>query len=120
MDIKILEDLLQVTIDRGNLCNRHDQIMHKRIMVDLGLLKSGKVELRSTIDRGNLRKFLGIHCKKLTLIVRNPFSAETRTLQSTERRFTRGNQEEANSENFVMGSDAAEFVNKVKDQVGNR
>ena len=24
-------------------------------------------------------------------------------------------QEEANSENFVMGSDAAEFVNKVKD-----
>ena len=29
-------------------------------------------------------------------------------------------QEEANSENFVMGSDAAEFVNKVKDQVRNR
>ena len=29
-------------------------------------------------------------------------------------------QEEANSDNFVMGSDAAEFVNKVKDQVRNR
>ena len=29
-------------------------------------------------------------------------------------------QEEANSETFVMGSDAAEFVNKVKDQVRNR
>ena len=28
--------------------------------------------------------------------------------------------EEADSENFVMGSDAAEFVNKVKDQVRNR
>ena len=28
-------------------------------------------------------------------------------------------QEEANSKNFVMGSDAAEFVNKVKDQVRN-
>ena len=28
--------------------------------------------------------------------------------------------EEASSENFVMGSDAAEFVNKVKDQVRNR
>ena len=28
-------------------------------------------------------------------------------------------QEEANSENFVMGSDAAEFVDKVKDQVRN-
>ena len=58
--------------------------IHKRIMVDLGLLKSGKVELRSTIDRGNLRVFLGIHCKKLTLIVRNLFSAEMRTLQGTE------------------------------------
>ena len=30
------------------------------------------------------------------------------------------NQEQAYSENFVMGSDAAEFVNKVKDQVRNR
>ena len=29
-------------------------------------------------------------------------------------------QEGAESENFVMGSDAAEFVNKVKDQVRNR
>ena len=80
MDIKIL----QVTIERGNLCNRHDQVIHKRIMVDLGLLKRGKVELRSTIDRGNLRKFLGIHCKKLTLIVRNLFSAGMRILQGTE------------------------------------
>ena len=51
MDIEILEDLLQVTIERRNLCNRHDQIIHKRIMVDLGFLKSGKVELRSPIDR---------------------------------------------------------------------
>ena len=31
-----------------------------------------------------------------------------------------GHQEGADSENFVMGSDAAEFVNKVKDQVRNR
>ena len=29
-------------------------------------------------------------------------------------------QEEADSETFVMGSDAAEFVNKVKDQVRSR
>ena len=29
-------------------------------------------------------------------------------------------QGQAYSENFVMGSDAAEFVNKVKDQVRNR
>ena len=33
-------------------------------MVDLGLLKSGKEE----VQRRNLREFLGIHCKKLTLI----------------------------------------------------
>ena len=33
---------------------------------------------------------------------------------------TLNHQEEANSENFVMGSDAAEFVNKVKDQVRSR
>ena len=84
MDIKILENLLQVTIDRGNLWKRQDQIIHKRIMVDLGLLKSGSVELQSTIDRGNLRVSLGMHCKKLTLIVRNLFSAGMRILQGTE------------------------------------
>ena len=33
---------------------------------------------------------------------------------------TLNHQEEANSENCVMGSDAAEFVDKVKDQVRNR
>ena len=33
---------------------------------------------------------------------------------------TVNHQEEAYSENFVMGSDAAEFVDKVKDQVRNR
>ena len=73
MDIKILKDMF-LTIEQGNLLKRQDQIIYKRIMVDLGLLKSGKVELRSTIDRGNLRKCLGIHCKKLTLIVKDIFS----------------------------------------------
>ena len=33
---------------------------------------------------------------------------------------TLDHEEEANSENFVVGSDTAEFVNKVKDQVRNR
>ena len=33
---------------------------------------------------------------------------------------TLNHQEEAESETFVMGSDAAEFVNKVKDQVRKR
>ena len=38
----------------------------------------------------------------------------------SEKPETVDHQKEANSENFVMGSDAAEFVNKVKDQVRNR
>ena len=38
----------------------------------------------------------------------------------SEKLETVNHQEEAYSENFVMGSDAAEFVNKVKDQVRNR
>ena len=42
---------------------------------------------------GNLRKILGIHWGKLTLIVKNIFSAEQRILQGTKRLFTieRGN-----------------------------
>ena len=129
MDIKILKDLFQLTIERRNLCNRHDHNKHKRIMVDLGFLKSGKVVLRSTIDRGNLRKSLGIHCKELTLIVRN-LSLLGRNAHSarygelihdrTEKPVSVHHQEQAYSENFVMGSDAAEFVNKVKDQLRNR
>ena len=112
----------------GNLGTRRHQVIQKRIMVDLGLLKSGKVEMRSTIDQGNLRQLLGIYCKKLTLIVRNLFSAEMRipsrygeTIHDgSGKPETVNHQEEANSENFVMDSDAAEFVNKVKDQVRNR
>ena len=77
MDIKILGNLLQ-TIDRGNLRDRHQQVIQKRIMVDLGLLKSGKVGLRRTIDQGNLRKLLGMRCNKLSLIMKNLFSTEMR------------------------------------------
>ena len=50
MDTKILGNLLRETIDQGNLRNGHHQVVQKRIMVNLGLLKCGKVELRSTID----------------------------------------------------------------------
>ena len=79
MDIKILENLLQVTIDRGNLRNRHHQVIQKRIMVNLGLLKSGKVELRRTIDQGNLRNFLGM--QKVAPHREDFFSAEMRIPQ---------------------------------------
>ena len=52
-DIRILNNLF-LTIERGNPLKRQDQTIH-RIMVHLGLLKCGKVEMESTIDRGNLR-----------------------------------------------------------------
>ena len=55
MDVKIQENLLQETIDQGNLRKRHNQVIQKRVMVNLGLLKSGKVELRSTIDQGKAK-----------------------------------------------------------------
>ena len=92
MDIKILKDMF-LTIERGNLLKRQDQTIYKRIMVYPGLLKSGKVEMENTIDQGNLIEILGIHWGKLTLIVKNIFSAGMRILQGTKRLFTieRGN-----------------------------
>ena len=101
MDIKILENLILVTIERGNVWKRQDQIIYMSIIYDLGLLKSGKVELQSTIDRGNLRYGETIHDRTGKLVTENL-------------------QEQAHSENFVMGSDATEFVNQVRDQVRNR
>ena len=40
--------------------------------------KSGKMRLRRTIDRGNLRKLLGMRCNKFALIMKNLFSTEMR------------------------------------------
>ena len=65
-------------IDRGDLIDCHQQVIQKRIMVVLGLLKSEKVGLRRTIDRGNLRKLLGMRCNKFALIMKNLFSTEMR------------------------------------------
>ena len=86
MDIKILNNLF-LTIEQGNPLKRQDQTIH-RIMVHLGLLKCGKVEMESTIDQGNLIKILGIHWKELILIVENIFSAGPRILQGTKKLFT--------------------------------
>ena len=64
--------------DWGNLRGRHHQVIQKRIMVDLRLLKSGKVGLRRTIDQGNLRKLLRMRCNKFVLITETLFSTEMR------------------------------------------
>ena len=62
MDVKILEDLLQVTIDQGNPLKRQDQTT-LRIMVHPGLLKCGKVDMKSTIDQETCENFLGYIAK---------------------------------------------------------
>ena len=82
---KILVNWLLQMKDQGNLIDSFQQIFQNWIMTVLGLLESGKVRLQRTIDQGNLTKLLGIYCKKLTLIVRNLFSAEMRIPQGTER-----------------------------------
>ena len=87
-----------------------------------------KVELRSTIDQGNLRKLLGNMMQQVAphreepLLGGNAHSARYgETIHDGSGKPEKLNyQEEADSETFVMGSDAAEFVNKVKDQVRSR
>ena len=112
-------------IDQGNLMNSLQQIIQNWIMTVFGLLKSGKVRLRRTIDQGNLVKLLGVWYNK--------FVSSRETLLDGAAQCTEGyfvidqgqpdninSQEVADSTNFVMGSDAAEFVNKVNDQVRKR
>ena len=49
-----------------------------RIMTVLGLLKSGKVRLRHTIDQGNLIKLIRVWYNKFVLITEKLFSTEMR------------------------------------------
>ena len=65
-------------IDQGNLIDSLQQDTQNRIMIVLGLLKSGTVRLRHTIDQGNLIKLLGMRCNKFVLIMEKLFSTEMR------------------------------------------
>ena len=68
-----------VVDDRSGQPDRlSQQVIQNRIMIVLGLLKSGKVRLRRTIDRGNLIKLLGMRCNKFVLIMEMLFSTEMR------------------------------------------
>ena len=75
-----------------------------------------------TIDRGNLRQLLAIYCKKVDphreelLLGGNAHPARYGEMihDGSGKPETVNHQEQAYSENFVMGSDAAEFVDKVK------
>ena len=118
MDVKILENLLQETIDRGNLRDRHHQVIQKRIMVDLGLLKSGKMELRRMIGSGKLEKTSWDAMQQVLphheepLLGGNAHSARYgETIPDGSGKPDNVNyQEGVESESFVTGSDATEFV----------
>ena len=97
-------------------------------MVYPGLLNSGKVEMENTIDQGNLIEILGTHCEKIDphreeyLLGKTAHSArnEETIHDRTGQPVSENLQEQVYFENFVMGSDATEFVNQVRDQVRNR
>ena len=115
-------------IDRGNLIDSRQQVIQNRIMIVLGLLKSGKVRLRRTIDRGNRIELLGMRCNKFcphhgdALLDGNAHSVRYGEIYHDRwgQLHSANYQEEPDSEAFVMGSDAAEFVNELKDQVRKR
>ena len=121
MDIKILENLLQVTIDRGNLrtssppgYSKEDYgrswSSHEWISGAAEHDRSGKPD---TTSWNTLHK-VDPH-REEPLLGGNAHSARYgETIHDgSEKPETVNHQEEANSENFVMGSAAAEFVNKV-------
>ena len=125
MDIKILKGLFQLTTKRGNLWKRQDQTIYKRTIVYPGLLKSGTVEMGNAFDRGNLRKtsldplqdvdpHRGEH-----LLGRTAHSAryEETIHDRTGQPVSENLQRKADFENFTMGSEITEFVNKVRNQV---
>ena len=94
-------------------------------MVDLGLLKSGKVEMESTIDQGNLSKILGIHLERVDLLRGQHLLGRTahsaRNEETIHERMGKPASEnvqgKANFEKFIMGSETTEFVNRVRNQV---
>ena len=77
-EIKIHGHQLLEKIDQGNLVvnksclgNSLQQIIQNWITTVLGLLKSGELRLRRTIDQGNLIKLLGEGCNKFVLVTKN-------------------------------------------------
>ena len=128
MDIKILENLFLVTTEGGNLWKRQDQIIHKRIM---GRSWSSQEWKSGAAEHDRSGKPEGISWDSLQkvdphreepLLGRNAHSARYGELihDRTGKLVSENRQEQAYFENFVMGSDATEFVNKVRDQVRNR
>ena len=126
MDVKILGNLLRETIDQGNLRDRHHQVIQKRIYGQSWSSqewksgtaahdRSGKPEKTSwdmmqQVAPHREEPLLDAHSVRYGEMIHDG-SGKLEKVNS---------QEGADSETFVMGSDAAEFVNKVKDQVRSR
>ena len=128
MDIKILENLSQVTIERGKPVqpsqSDYTQDDYGRSWSSQEW-KSGAAEhdrpgQPEEISWDSLRK-VNPH-REEPFLGRNPHSARYGELvqDRTGKPVSVHHQEHAYFENFIMGSDAAEFVNKDKDQVRNR
>ena len=84
-EIKIHGNQLLEKIDHGNLVKKQiysiaslQQIFQNWITTVLGLLKSGKLRLRRTIDQGDVIKLLGEWYNKFDLITKKFFSTEPR------------------------------------------
>ena len=123
MDIKILKDMF-LTIKRGNPLKCQDQTIHK----DYGLYWSsqewksgdGEHDRSGQLDRNSwdsLRKVdphRGEHLLGRTAhSARNEETIHDRTGQPVSENI----QGKADFENFIMGSETTEFVNKVRNQV---
>ena len=112
-------------VDQGNLIDSFQQVIQNRIMIVLVLLKSGKVRLRRTIDRGKPDKTSWDMMQQIcphhgdALHDGNAHSVRYGEMihDGSEKLDKVYSQEGADSETFAMGSDAAEFLNKVEDQV---
>ena len=105
-------------------------------MTVLGLLKSGKLRLRHTIDQGDLIKLLGERYKKVRPnheeILLDGTAQSVRygeTLRDRSGRLDINSQEEVRPQQFVIGNDETEmelsvestsFVNRVNDRVRKR
>ena len=110
-------------IDQGNLIVFLQQIIQNWIVTVLALLKSGELRARRTIDKASWRMLQHVcphHGDTLldgtAQSVRNDELLRDRSGQPDDV----SSQEEANSQNFIMGSDATEFVNRVNEEVRKR
>ena len=123
MDIKILKDLF-LMIERGNPLKYQDQTIHKRIMVHLGLLKSGsgaaKHDRSGKLEENSwdsLRK-VDPHREEYLLCRTAPSARNEETIPDrTGQPVSENLQGKADFENFIIRSEIKEFVNKVRNQV---